>query len=117
MKKRDPLPSRGEWAGAMAGAIGVNLDTQQRDLLGQSLDAAYRFDMTIWKAATAVKSTYRPENHGNDWCDLQQTMYLCNPTTFVMTADAPLKRKVSESQQADRVLLLRFYLQQHNLSL
>ena len=85
--------------------------------MGSSLDAAYQFDMQVWKAATASKSNYNPEKHGNDWTDMQQTMYLCDPAINLLTADGKLVANVKASHQADRVFHLPDYLKRNGLSL
>jgi len=105
------------WARAMIkNNVGISLSHQQAALLGSSLDAAYRFDMQVWKVATEPQSSYNPEKHRNDWTDLQQTLYLCDPSIHLMTADRPLCKKVSTSNQANRVHYLPDYLTQNGLS-
>jgi hypothetical protein len=115
--KKVVLPSADKWASDMVKRLGISLDAEQSHRLGESLDAAYRFDMEIWRLATAPKSSYKPENHQNDWCDLQQTMYLCDPSIHLITADNPLCKKICASQQANRVHYLPDYLAMSGLSI
>lgn len=112
-----PSLSRPEWARTMImNNLRIPLTDEQAAELGYRLDAAHQFDMQIWNAATAPKSQYNPEKHRNDWTDMQQTIYLCDPTIHLMTADRPLCQKVSGSHQADRVLYLPHYLKENDLT-
>jgi hypothetical protein len=107
-----------EWARAMIkNNLQKLLDNEEAAELGKSLDAAYQFEMEVLRAATAQGSNYNPEKHGNDWTDMQQTMYLCDPAIHLMTADAKLVTKIAASHQANRVLLLPDYLRAARLSL
>jgi len=90
------------------------LDDEQAAELGNRLDAAYQFDLHVWREATAPASNYNPEKHANDWADVQQTMCLCDPAIHLLTADGKLVNKVAASHQANRVLFLPGY---HSLSL
>ena len=73
--------------------------------------------MQVWKVATAPNSNYNPEKHGNDWIDMQQTLYLCDPAVHLMTADEPLCKKIVASHQSDRVQYLPDYLDQNGLTI
>jgi hypothetical protein len=115
-RKKLPFLPADEWAIAMMKQVNISLDEQQAAELGNRLDAAHQFDMQVWKAAIAPKSNYNPEKHRNDWIDLQQTMYLCDPSIHLMTADKPLCKKISASHQANRVHFLPDYLAQEGLS-
>jgi hypothetical protein len=116
-RKKRQLPPADKWANNMVKQLGISINAGQAVTLGQSLDAAYRFDLEIWQLATAPESNYKPEKHRNDWCDLQQTMYLCDPTMFLLTDDGPLVNKIKASHQANRVLHLPKYFKQNGLSL
>ena len=71
--------SPAEWARATVKQVEVTIDDQQAAELADRLDAAYHFDVEVWKVVTAPDSTYNAEKHGNDWLDMQQTLYLCDP--------------------------------------
>jgi hypothetical protein len=109
------LPSRGEWTFNLAKQMGLVLQPEQASWLGESLDASYRFDSHIWKLA--MGPNYNFEKHRNDWTDLQQTMYLCDPAIHVMTADKGIVQKVKGSHQADRIIYLPDYVKQNALVL
>jgi|ERR1700690_2615008 len=117
MRKKIPLPPPEEWARVMVKQVSLSLDDQQAADLGQHLDAAYQFDLQVWRMATAPNSNYNPRKHGNDWTDMQQTMYLCDPAMRLLTADGKLVANVAASHQADRVLYLPDYLGAKGLSL
>ena len=97
--------------------VGVTLDDRQAADLANHLDAAYRFDGEVWKVLTVPGSNYNAGKHANDWLDMQQTMYLCDPSIHLITADKPLCKKISASHQANRVHYLPDYLQQNGLSI
>jgi hypothetical protein len=115
IKWEKPTPEK--WARAMMVQTGLALSDQQAAELGRSLDAAYLFDMQVWKDATAPNSSYNPERHKNDWTDLQQTIYLCDPSIRLITADRPLLKKIAASEQAVRAFYLPDYLQRQGLLL
>ena len=114
--KMEFLPPN-EWARAVVKQLGVTLDDPQAAELADRLDAAYHFDVEVWKVVTAQDSSYNAEKHGNDWLDMQQTLYLCDPAIHVVTADKPLCKKIKASHQANRVHYLPDYLVQNGLSL
>jgi hypothetical protein len=107
------LCCRDEWAFNLAKRLGLMLDPEQASRLGESLDAAYTLDLYISKLA--MGPNYNFEKHRNDWTDLQQTMYLCDPAIHVMTAEKGMLQKVRGSHQADRVIYLFDYLKQNAL--
>jgi hypothetical protein len=109
------LCARDEWAFNLAKQLGLMLEPEQASRLGKSLDAAYRFDLHISKLA--MEPNYHFERHRNDWTDLQQTMYLCDPALHVMTAKKSIVQKIKRSRQADRVIYLLDYLKQNALVL
>jgi hypothetical protein len=110
--------SASEWAQIMLrNNIDISISDDEAVELGNRLDAAYHFEKDTWQAATASKSLYNPKHHGNDWTDMQQTMYLSDPAIYVLTADRRLCRKIAGSRQANRVLYLPEYLKGRGLSL
>ncbi len=117
MRKKMSFLSPNEWARAMMKQAQMPLDDKQAAELGSRLDAAYQFDLQVWKIATAPNSIYNPAKHGNDWTDMQQTMYLCDPAMHVITADKGLCQKIAQSHQSRRVLYLPDYLAQSGLTL
>ena len=116
-QSRSTRASPAEWAFALAKQLNVLLKPEQASQLGHSLDAAYRFDCHIWKLVTTLNAKYNFEKHRNDWTDLQQTMYLCDPAIHLITADKGIIHKVLGSHQADRVIYLFDYMKQNDLML
>jgi hypothetical protein len=116
-RKKQPLPPPAEWAKAMLKQVQISPDSKQAAEFADRLDACYHFDAEVWKAVIAPNSKYNPENHRNDWIDQQQTMYLCDPSIHLLTADGGLVKKVSASRQSNRVLSLTPYFGAHGLSL
>lgn len=116
MRRKVSFLSADEWATAMLKQAQITLDDQQAAELGSRLDAAYHFDAEVWKIATA-NSNHKPEKHGNDWIDMQQTLYLCDPSIHLMTADKPLCKKIAASHQSDRVFYLPDYLKHNGMTL
>lgn len=116
-RKLIPFPQPSEWATAMMKQVGVVLDSSQSHRMSTALDAAYQFDAHLWKSATVPGGNYNPQKHRNDWSDLQQTLYLCDPSIYLITADRPLCKRVSTSTQAAQVLYLPDYLRKNGLSL
>lgn len=49
MRKKLPWPSPDKWAKAMMKQVQIPLDDEQAADLGKRLDAAYQFDMQVWK--------------------------------------------------------------------
>ena len=65
------------------------------------LDAGYCHLAEVHHEGT--KSTYRFDNHPQDWIDNQQLMYLADPEYTFVTLDQPLIAKVAKSTQRVRV--------------
>jgi hypothetical protein len=107
------LYPRDEWAFNLAKQLGSMLEPEQASRLGETLDAAYTFDLYI--AKLAKEPNYYFEKHRKDWADLQQTMYLCDPAIYVMTANERIVQRVKGSHHADRVIYLLDYLKRNAL--
>jgi hypothetical protein len=117
-RKKVPWLAPDAWASAtIRNNCQMALDDGEATELAKRLDAAYQFDTFVWKMATAPNTSYEPKNHGNDWTDMQQTFYLCDPSIELMTADNGICKKVSSSHQANRVHYLPDYLASNELSL
>jgi hypothetical protein len=117
--KRRKLPplSPVEWAKAIMRQVQISLDDRQASSLANALDSTYRFDTHVWNMAIAPNSNYNPEKHRNDWSDMQQTIYLCDPSIHLIAADKALCQKISASHQANRVHHLPDYFAKNGLSL
>lgn len=117
MRRKVSFLSPSEWAKAMLKQAKLTIDDQQAAMFTDRLDAAYQFDMEVLKQASARGGQYNPTKHGNDWLDMQQTIYLCDPDIELLTEGRGLFRKVAKSHQRDRVLHLPEFLSQRGLAL
>ena len=79
-----------------------------RSFVREKLDAAYRFDATIWRHAEDPK--YNIAKHSNELVDAHQLYYLADSDVYLLTSDARLRNRVATSSQADRILMLNTFV-------
>jgi hypothetical protein len=103
------------WAANFGQFYSVPLNVQQTQDLASSLDAAYEYQKFVWTKSLA--SRFRPENHENDWIDMNQLFYLADPATTFVTEDREIRERCANSRQASRILLLKELLDQYDLAL
>jgi hypothetical protein len=115
--KREPPPSPETWAGEMAAVLGFDLTANRKHEFAKRLEAAYRYDVFLWKAAANPKAAYDFNNHPNDWIDGQQLFYLSDPDVHLMVHDKGFFHHGNLGSQASQILRLRDYLTQNGLSL
>lgn len=115
--KNESPPSPETWAAEMAKMLGFDLTPEQKVVFAKDLDAAYRYDVFLWKAATAPNNSYDFNKHKNDWIDAQQLFYLCDPDIRLLVEDKTLASRSMGSPQMCQVVRFKDYLKQHGLSL
>jgi hypothetical protein len=96
------------WAAGIAKAVGHSLTSQQATRLLESLDAAFHYRNELQHLV--CKGEYNFDKHSGDWVDWQQLFYLCDPHIHVLTDDVRLKKRVGDSPQGERILVLRDFL-------
>jgi hypothetical protein len=68
------------------------------------LSAAFEFDTAILDLVLATG--YKPENHRGDVFDHTLLMYLADPDLTLITADAKMKLRLSDSPQRHRIIVV-----------
>jgi predicted nucleic acid-binding protein len=96
------------WANLILKSYRKETTLTNRLLVLEKLDAAYRFDVTIWVHAQHPK--YNLDKHKTELVDAQQLYYLCNSDVHFLTADSRLRNRVLSSSQIDRILTLDGFL-------
>ena len=112
---KHPMPSGIEWAKRLALDLGHRIAKEQASRLYQGLDAAYRYDKELCRIAS--RPNYNFDKHDGDWIDYHQLFYLCDPQLCLLTDDKGLVRRVGDSPQKDRILVMREYLTVFGFSL
>jgi len=102
------MPNGIEWAKRLALDLGNRITNEQANRLHQSLDAAYRYDQELRRVASSPE--YNFDKHDGDWIDYQQLFYLCDPQVSLLTDDKGLVRRVGDSPQKNRILIMRDFL-------
>jgi len=72
------------------------------DLLLEGLDAAYGFQVHLWRFIR--DPNYDFAAHGPEIVDAYQLYYLCDREMHFVTSERKLRNKVSESAQSTRIL-------------
>jgi hypothetical protein len=96
------VPSRFAWAAGILARQGLRPSDEDCRRVAESLDAAFHFDMALFKRAKT--SNYNFEKHATDWIDEQQLYYLSDPQVHFLTRDGRLQEWVKQSTQAKRIL-------------
>ena len=103
-----PELTRDVWADLILKSYAKETTPTNRALVLHKLDAAYRFDLSIWNHAKDPK--YNLLKHRTDLVDAQQLYYLCNPEVHFLTTDARLRNRVLNSTQSGRIMTLNSFL-------
>jgi hypothetical protein len=103
------VPSPPVWAAGIMRRMQVQPTTQRCEAIAAALDAAYRFDYSLYKLA--FESNYDFAKHASDWIDVQQLYYLSDRDMIIITEDTNQIRRTAGSTQSARVLAYTDLLQ------
>lgn len=95
-------PTREEYAAGIFEKMGRPLNTEEQKQVSTRLSAAYAFDTWLWNMAK--NKSYDFAKHPTNWVDLQNLMYLCEPSMYFLTNDTDISREASETSQASQIL-------------
>jgi hypothetical protein len=87
---------------------GLTPYTEQCERLATALDAACRFSITTEKMAKDCG--YDFFEHDDDWGDVCQLFYLCDPAMHFLTIDKDFQHRCKGSLQCSRILVYRDFL-------
>ena len=96
------IPTTERWAKSRLKEIGVETTTQNVTTLLEAVDAARRYDFSLF--SMAKNRAYDFARHDSDWMDIMQLFYLADPLVHLVTSDANIKLRTRGSPQADRIL-------------
>ena len=94
------------WFNSIANSVGADPASKPEDEIVDALSAQHEFEQA--KLQTALKTPeYNPLNrtNQNDIFDVEQLVYLADPSLYMITSDRGFKRKVKKSTQVDRIIL------------
>jgi len=95
------------WVAGALSHLGLpHMGENERTLL-EGADAWYCFEKFIF---TSVSGNYNFKKHTSDLVDGQMLQYLCDPSLFLVTSDARLKKQILMCKQADRILTPKEFL-------
>jgi len=90
------------WSKAVLSLIGVPVtDADTRKLL-IALDAAHRYDTSLYEMAK--NHQYDFSRHDTDWIDSQQLYYLADSSARIVTCDKNIRYRTRNSTQSSRIL-------------
>jgi len=89
------------WSRAVLSLIGVSETDAATKKLLVALDAAYRYDVSLYEMAKDHQ--YDFGKHDSDWIDSQQLYYLADSSVRIVTCDANIRFRIKDSAQWDRV--------------
>ena len=90
------------WSSAVLGLIGVPVtDANARKLL-TALDAAHRYDISLYEMAK--NHNYDFSRHDSDWIDSQQLYYLADYSARIVTCDSNIGFRTMSSTQRARIM-------------
>jgi len=90
------------WSTAVLGLIGVPANDANRAKLLEALDAAHKYDESLYDMAK--NHNYDFSQHDTDWIDSQQMYYLADPSVLFVTCDSNIAFRVRGSTQRSRIL-------------
>jgi hypothetical protein len=103
--RRDGLepPTHEAWAAAQLEALDVDATPENAARVVAVTGAAYHYDRVL--RTLARTANYDFGRHGTDWMDVQQLLYLADPSVHLMTNDGELRRRTIGSGQENRIIL------------
>ena len=102
------------WAAQYGEMLGHVLDSNQSVRFADGLDAVYQFSKAL--SQMVRDRNYNFANHRSDWADLQQLHFLSSPSVHLLTDDGPLRDRVRNSQQRNRIISFRQFLREHGFA-
>jgi len=97
-----PKLTRDVWADLIVSDYRKPSTDENRQLISERLDAAFRFDESLcWLARS---KTFNFLKHKSEIGDAQQLYYLCDPHVYFVTNERKLKNRLAASSQAEQII-------------
>jgi hypothetical protein len=93
------------WADFVLRDLRKTINTENRNIVLNRLDAAYAFACSLW--GFMRNESYDFRKHRTEIVDAQQLYYLCNSRLYFLTNERKLKTKIAKSAQGERILLFQ----------
>jgi hypothetical protein len=90
------------WAKMVLDGLEQPVTDANRKIVLESCDAAFRFDRGFFDYCKDPK--YDFSKHGAEIVDAQQLYYLCDATVLFVTEEKKIRKRVSDSPQAHRIM-------------